>query len=107
MICPSFIGAVFSPCVPQPSGEEEVVAVLLKKICNLFGIKSVAEQEPGAPAADASSSAPLKWIWMSFSVGFSTDIYRFILFIFFFNGHKSTPLFNFCVTWNQTSPTFD
>lgn len=46
------------PRVPQPSDEEEVVVVLLKKICGLFGIKYAAEKE--ASAADASSSASPK-----------------------------------------------
>lgn len=57
-------------CVPQPSDEEEVVAVLLKKICSLFGIKYAAAPETSAPAADGSLSARLKWIWTSVSVRF-------------------------------------
>lgn len=47
-------------CVPQPSDEEEVVGMLLKKICSLFGIKYAVEKETAA--ADASSSAPPKGI---------------------------------------------
>lgn len=48
-LLPSFASCV----VLQPSDEEEVVAVLLKKICSLFGIKYAVEKE--TPEADGSN----------------------------------------------------